>query len=73
MNTMNPTALQFNTTISIDDLKKRKVIFVICDDDDKYMDLLKDIFIKSYALNIGWEMKLHVCPDGRFIALIKKN
>jgi hypothetical protein len=54
-------------------LKKRKVIFVICDDDDKYMDLLKDIFIKSYALNIGWEMKLHVCPDGRFIALIKKN
>ena len=60
-------------TMSIEELKKRKIIFIIWGGDEDDKALLIDIKRKSHALNIEWSMMWSEASDGMLLTLLKKD
>ena len=60
-------------TMPIEELKQRKVIFMIWTGDQEDKDLLNDILRKSHALNIKWNIVFKEASDGRLLTLIKQD
>lgn len=71
MNTDMMTHIHYNTMISDKDLKQRKVLFLIADEENTYKPYLEAILRKSHALNIKWKIIIRDAVDGRLITLIK--
>jgi hypothetical protein len=59
--------------ISIEDIKQRKVLFLIVDEENTYKPILEDILRKSHDLNISWKIIIRDAEDGRLITLIKND
>ncbi len=60
-------------TMPIEELKQRKVIFMIWTGDQEDKDLLNDILRKSHDLNIKWNMVWREASDGRLLTLLKQD